>query len=73
MEFELKAERLVTKILREKLCFKELELEQLQAELATSIRGHDILRSELQRAQDSISSLTHKLKDLELQVRTEEC
>lgn len=68
VEFELKAERLVTKILREKLCFKELELEQLQAELATSIRGHDILRCELQRAQDSISSLTHKLKDLELQM-----
>ncbi|XXG50884.1 hypothetical protein AAC387_Pa02g4783 [Persea americana] len=68
VEFELKAERLVTKILREKLCFKELELEQLQAELATSVRGHDILRCELQRAQDSISSLTHKLKDLELQM-----
>eukprot|EP00268_Persea_americana_P044749 TRINITY_DN45243_c0_g1_i1.p1 TRINITY_DN45243_c0_g1~~TRINITY_DN45243_c0_g1_i1.p1 ORF type:complete len:650 (+),score=148.19 TRINITY_DN45243_c0_g1_i1:85-1950(+) len=72
VEFELKAERLVTKILREKLCFKELELEQLQAELATSVRGHDILRCELQRAQDSISSLTHKLKDLELQMLKKE-
>lgn len=45
-----------------------MELEQLQAELATSVRGHDILRSENQRLQDALSVLTHKMKDLELQV-----
>ncbi|XP_058107659.1 uncharacterized protein LOC131251143 [Magnolia sinica] len=66
-EVELKAEILLTKALREKLCFKEMELEQLQAELATSIRGLDILRCELQSAHDTVSCLTHKMKDLELQ------
>ncbi|XP_077235980.1 uncharacterized protein LOC143877677 [Tasmannia lanceolata] len=67
-EFDLKAEILLTKVLREKLYFKEVELEQLQAELATSVRGHDILRFEIQRSQDSVSCLTHKVKDLELQM-----
>ncbi|XXG52527.1 hypothetical protein AAC387_Pa03g0833 [Persea americana] len=67
-ELELKAEILLTRVLREKLCHKELELEQLQAELATSLRGHDILRCENQRSQDAVSSLTHKMKDLELQM-----
>ncbi|KAL6009663.1 hypothetical protein ACLOJK_000092 [Asimina triloba] len=66
-ELELQSEILITKVLREKLFFKELEIEQLQAELATSVRGHDILRSQIQRSQDTISCLAHKMKDLELQ------
>ncbi|XP_058078315.1 uncharacterized protein LOC131226696 [Magnolia sinica] len=71
-EHELKAEILVTKVLREKMSCKEQELEQLQAELATAVRGNDILRCEIQRAQDATSSLTHKLKDLELQMLRKE-
>ncbi|XP_077230549.1 uncharacterized protein LOC143863683 [Tasmannia lanceolata] len=72
VEIDLKSEILLTKVLREKLYFKELELEQLQAELATSVRGHDILRCEMQRARDVVSCLTHKMKDLELQMMSKD-
>ncbi|XP_027365481.1 paramyosin [Abrus precatorius] len=65
---ELKAECLVTSLLREKLYSKELQVEHMQAELATAVRGNDILRSEVQNALDNLSSSTHKLKDLELQM-----
>lgn len=68
LQSELRAETLLTTLLREKLYSKELDLEQLQAELAASIRGTDILKSEVQNALDTISCLTHKMKDLELQV-----
>ncbi|MBA0725681.1 hypothetical protein Golax_022245 [Gossypium laxum] len=65
---ELKSETLLTNLLREKLYSKELEVEQLQAEVAAGVRGNDILRCELQNAMDNISCLTHRLKDLELQM-----
>lgn len=68
MRYELKAEILLTSLLREKLYSKELEVEQLQAELAAAVRGNDILRCEVQNAMDNLSCVTHKLKDLELQV-----
>lgn len=68
MELELKAENLLTSLLREKLCSKELELEQLRADFASSIQTHDILQTEIQRLQDELSCLTHKAKDMELQV-----
>ncbi|XP_026661184.2 golgin subfamily B member 1-like isoform X2 [Phoenix dactylifera] len=67
LELELKAETMVTRVLREKLCYKELELDQLQAEMASSIRVHDVLQTEIQRLQDELSCLTHKMKDMELQ------
>ncbi|KAF9616847.1 hypothetical protein IFM89_032697 [Coptis chinensis] len=66
--FKLKTEVLVTAALREKLFTKDLEIDQLQAELATASRGHDILRCEVQAALDAISSMAHKMKDLELQI-----
>lgn len=65
---ELKAETLLTSLLREKLYSKELEVEQLQAELATAVRGNDILRFEVQNALDNFSCVSHKLKDLEIQM-----
>ncbi|CAN6704912.1 unnamed protein product [Malus baccata var. baccata] len=68
MRYELKAETLLTSLLREKLYSKELEVEQLQAELAAAVRGNDILRCEVQNAMDNLSCLTHKLKDLEMQM-----
>lgn len=68
LELELKAETMLTRVLREKLCCKDLELDQLQAELASSIRVLDVLQSEIQRLQDQLSCLTHKMKDMELQV-----
>ncbi|XP_020253644.1 cingulin-like protein 1 isoform X2 [Asparagus officinalis] len=67
VELELKAENLLTRLLREKLCSKELELEQLQSEFASSVRTHDVLQAEIQRLQDELSCLTHKAKDMELQ------
>lgn len=67
VELELKAESLLSRLLREKLCSKELELEQLQSEFASSIRAHDILQTEIQRLQDELSCLTHKVTDMELQ------
>ncbi|KAJ7976242.1 golgin subfamily B member 1 isoform X1 [Quillaja saponaria] len=65
---ELKAESLLTSLLREKLYSKELEVEQLQAELATAVRGNDILRCEVQNALDKLSCVTNNLKDLELEI-----
>lgn len=59
---------MLTNLLREKLYSKELEVEQLRAELAAVVRGNDILRTEVQNTQDDLSCATHKLKDLELQV-----
>ena len=69
MRYQLKAETLLTRILREKLFSKEIEVEQLQAELATAVRVIDILHCEVQSATDNLSFISHKLKDLEIQVR----
>ncbi|XP_031109175.1 protein bicaudal D-like [Ipomoea triloba] len=68
MQSELKAETLLTSLLREKLYTKELDMEQLQAELAASVRGNDMLKCELQNARDTLSCVTYKMKDLELQM-----
>ncbi|KAK8987168.1 hypothetical protein V6N11_055480 [Hibiscus sabdariffa] len=65
---ELKSETLLTNLLREKLYSKELEVEWMQAEVGAAVRGNEILRCEVQNAMDNISCLTHRLKDLELQM-----
>ncbi|GFQ06955.1 hypothetical protein PHJA_002839600 [Phtheirospermum japonicum] len=64
----LKAETLLTSLLREKLYSKELDLEQMQAELAAAVRGNDVLKCELQNAVDNCSCINHKMKELELQM-----
>ncbi|PPR99964.1 hypothetical protein GOBAR_AA20704 [Gossypium barbadense] len=64
---ELKAETMMTSLLKEKLYSKEVEIEELQAEVAAALRGNEILRCELQNSTDNISCLTHRLKDLQLQ------
>ncbi|KAL5538406.1 hypothetical protein UlMin_043764 [Ulmus minor] len=69
MRYELKAETLLTSLLREKLFSKEIEVEQLQAELATAVRVNDILHCEVQSATDKLSFISHKLKDLEIQMQ----
>ncbi|KAL8159807.1 hypothetical protein V2J09_001344 [Rumex salicifolius] len=66
--FKLRAEMLLTSLLQEKLYAKELQVEQLQAELATAVRGNDVIRCELQNAVDTLSSTTHKMKTHELQM-----
>ncbi|KAF6136501.1 hypothetical protein GIB67_035060 [Kingdonia uniflora] len=68
VEVKLKAETLLTSVLREKLFSKDQEIDQLQTEVATAVRGHDILRSEVQRTLDALSSVSHKMKDFELQM-----
>ncbi|KAM7499215.1 hypothetical protein LguiA_023629 [Lonicera macranthoides] len=68
LKSELKAESLLTSLLREKLYSKELDLEQLEAELSAAVRGNEILRCEAQNAMDTLSCITHKMKDLELQM-----
>nr|GMD01972.1 coiled-coil domain-containing protein 18-like [Ipomoea batatas] len=68
MQSELKSETLLTNLLREKLYIQELDMEQLQAELATAVRGNDMLKCELQNARDNLSCVTHKTKNLELQI-----
>ncbi|KAK5835840.1 uncharacterized protein LOC108485368 isoform X1 [Gossypium arboreum] len=65
---ELKAETMMTSLLKEKLYSKEVEIEELQAEVAAALRGNEILRCELQNSTDNISCLTHRLKDLQLQI-----
>ncbi|XP_076913883.1 uncharacterized protein LOC143572682 [Bidens hawaiensis] len=68
MKSDLKAEALMTSLLREKLYSKEVDVERLEAELATAVRGNDVLRCEVQNAMDNLSCVTHKMKDLELEV-----
>ncbi|CDY24970.1 BnaC03g22020D [Brassica napus] len=65
---ELRAETLVTSLLREKLYSKEQEIEQLQAEVAAGVRGNEVLQREIQNVLDSLSINTHQLKDLKIQM-----
>ncbi|KAJ4869321.1 Uncharacterized protein Rs2_49133 [Raphanus sativus] len=65
---ELRAETLVTSLLREKLYCKEQEIEQLQAEVAASVRGNEVLQREIQNVLDKLSINTHQLKDLKIQM-----
>ncbi|KAK9725878.1 hypothetical protein RND81_05G175100 [Saponaria officinalis] len=65
---ELKAESLLTSILKEKLYSKENEIERLQAELARALGSHDALKSEIRDAFDTVSCLNHKMKNFELQI-----
>ncbi|KAG2332421.1 hypothetical protein Bca4012_017992 [Brassica carinata] len=65
---ELRAETLVTSLLREKLYSKEQEIEQLQAEVAAGVRGNEVLQREIQSVLDSLSLNTHQLKDLKIQM-----
>ncbi|OAY73036.1 hypothetical protein ACMD2_02587 [Ananas comosus] len=68
IELKLKVEVMLTRVLREKLYSKELDLEQLQAELASSVRSQDVLQNEIQRLQDEFSCLNHKAKEMEIQM-----
>ncbi|PHT97703.1 Calpain-type cysteine protease DEK1 [Capsicum chinense] len=45
-----------------------MDIKQLQANLAATVRGNDILKCEVQNALDALSYATPKLKYLELQV-----
>ncbi|PHT29553.1 Calpain-type cysteine protease ADL1 [Capsicum baccatum] len=66
---ELKLETLLTTVLREKLYSEEIDIKQLQADLAATVRINDILKCKVQNTLDALSYATPKLKYLELQVR----
>ncbi|WOL17106.1 hypothetical protein Cni_G25895 [Canna indica] len=68
LEIKLREEIMLTRLLREKLYSNELELDRLEAELASSIRVHDVLHTEIQRMQDEVSCLTHKTTDMEIKM-----
>ncbi|KAF3613456.1 hypothetical protein FXO38_35856 [Capsicum annuum] len=63
---ELKSETMLITMLREKLYFEEMYIKQLQADLAATVRGNDILKCEVQNVPDALSYATPKLKYLEL-------
>ncbi|KAF3621304.1 hypothetical protein T459_28845 [Capsicum annuum] len=56
----------------EKLYFEEMDIKQLQADLAATVRVNDILKCKVQNALDALSYATPKLKYLELQVLKKE-
>ncbi|XP_047258695.1 TNFAIP3-interacting protein 3-like, partial [Capsicum annuum] len=64
---ELKSETLLATVLREKLYSEEMDIKKLQADLAATVRGNDILKYEVENALDALSCATPKLKYLELQ------
>ncbi|PHU01649.1 hypothetical protein BC332_31436 [Capsicum chinense] len=55
-------------MLKEKLYSEEMDIKQLQADLAVIVRRNDILKCEAQNALDALSCATPKFKYLELQV-----
>ncbi|CAD6216568.1 unnamed protein product [Miscanthus lutarioriparius] len=65
---KLKEEAMLNRVLKEAVLSKELDIEQLQSDLASSLRIQDVMRNEIQRVQDELSCITHKAKQLELQV-----
>ncbi|CAN6306809.1 unnamed protein product [Urochloa humidicola] len=68
IEIKLREEAIISRVLKEKLLSKELDIEQLQSDLAASLRIQDVLQNEIQRVQDELRCLTHKSKHLEVQV-----
>ncbi|CAN6176722.1 unnamed protein product [Urochloa humidicola] len=65
---KLKEEAMQSRVLKDALLSKELDIEQLGSDLASSLRIQDVMRNEIQRVQDELSCITHKAKQLELQV-----
>ncbi|CAM0907566.1 unnamed protein product [Alopecurus aequalis] len=66
-EVKLKEEALLNRVLKEALLSKELDIEQLQSDVASLLRIQDVMRNEVQRVQDELSCITHKAKHMELQ------
>lgn len=59
---------MLNRVPKEAVLSKELDIEQLQSDLASSLRVQYVMRNEIQRVQDELSCITHKAKQLELQV-----
>lgn len=65
---KLKEEAILSRVLKEAILSKESDIEQLQSDLASSLHIQDVMRNEIQRVQDELSCITHKAKQLELQI-----
>ncbi|GLJ04761.1 hypothetical protein SUGI_0002830 [Cryptomeria japonica] len=72
LQHELKAETIISRILREKMCSREFEVEQLQEDVAKLKESRKILEAEISRLQDLLSTARHKTRDLEYQLEVEE-
>ncbi|XP_040381644.1 paramyosin-like isoform X2 [Oryza brachyantha] len=66
-ELKLKEEAMLNRVLKEAILSKEFHIEQLESDLASSLRGQDVMRNEIQRVQDELSCMNHKAKHLEIQ------
>lgn len=62
---ELKAETLLVKVLREKMCSREGDLERLQEEVVALITSQELLRNENSTLHEMLRSANQKEKDLE--------
>ncbi|ONM54231.1 hypothetical protein ZEAMMB73_Zm00001d020088 [Zea mays] len=69
----LKEEAMLNKVLKETVLSKVVAIDKLQSGLASSLRIQDVMRNEIQRVQDELSCITHKAKQLELQVSCVPC
>jgi len=67
-ELKLKEEAMLSRVLKEAVFLKELDIEQLEVDLTSSLRLQDVMINEIQRVQGELSCITHKAKQLELQV-----
>ncbi|XP_062211081.1 uncharacterized protein LOC133912395 [Phragmites australis] len=67
-EIKLREEAIISRLLKEEVLSKELDIEKLQSDLAASLRIQDVMQNEIQRVQDELRCLTHKSKHLEVQV-----
>lgn len=51
--------------MREKLCSRHLEVEQLQEEVAMLLKNRELSKAEIKRMQNLLGSPNHKVADLE--------
>lgn len=58
IEIKLREEAMISRVLKEKLVSKELGIEQLQSDLAASVRFQVVLQNEIQRFQNELRCLT---------------
>lgn len=65
LQQELKAETLLVKVLREKMCSREGDLERLQEEVVTLIRSQELLKNENSDLHEMLICANQKEKDLE--------
>ncbi|CAM0872972.1 unnamed protein product [Alopecurus aequalis] len=70
-EIKLKEEALLNRVLKEKLLSRELEIEQLQSDIASLGRIQDCMQNEIHRAQDELCCATNKSKHFELELINE--